>query len=183
MSEHSEPPSYDDGRRTGWAELPTGGTVKLASPAARFGARMFDLFVLLVINSVVWLSSFDWDAFSDQIESESPDFSSTAPEAWVLWVLVLIWFFYETGSVALWGRTLGKRIAGIKVVNAESGALPGWGKAIGRWAVPSIPAAIPLQTLWPIGALWWVLCNVSLTWDRVCQGWHDKAAGTLVIKV
>jgi hypothetical protein len=33
-----------------------------------------------------------------------------------------------------------------------------------------------------IGWLWWILCYLSLTWDRVYQGGHDKAAGTLVIK-
>lgn len=181
MSEYSEPPPYDDGRRTGWAELPAGGTVKLASPAARFGARMFDLFVVFVINSVIWLTNVDWNEISGQVQEDTPDFSGIAPGAWVWWVQVLIWFFYETGSVALWGRTLGKRIAGIRVVNAQNGAIPGWGKAIGRWAVPGIPAAQPF--IWPVGALWFILCNVSLTWDRVYQGWHDKAAGTLVIKV
>lgn len=180
MSEYSEPPSEGDGRRTGWAELPAGGTVKLASPAARFGARMFDLFVLFVINMIVWFTSVDWDEVSDEVQQETPDLAALEPGV-IWWVMVLIWFLYETASVALWGRTLGKRIAGIRVVNAQTGAIPGWGKAIGRWAVPGIPAA--QNFIWPIGALWWILCNVSLTWDRVYQGWHDKAAGTLVIKV
>lgn len=179
MSEYSEPPSEGDGRRTGWAELPAGGTVKLASPAARFGARMFDLFVLFVINTIVWAAAVDWDEVSAEFNEETPDLAALEPGT-LWWVQVLIWFVYETGSVALWGRTLGKRIAGIRVVNAQTGAVPGWGKAIGRWAVPGIPAAQPF--IWVIGALWWNLCKVSLTWDRVYQGWHDKAAGTLVIK-
>ena len=34
-----------------------------------------------------------------------------------------------------------------------------------------------------IGALWWnPVQGECLTWDRVYQGWHDKAAGTLVTR-
>jgi hypothetical protein len=42
---------------------------------------------------------------------------------------------YEIVSVALWGRTLGKLVAGTKIVSAETLTTPGWRAAIVRWAV------------------------------------------------
>ena len=180
MSEYRDPSSHDDGRRTGWAELPDGRTVKLASPGARFGARVFDIVLLSVIDIAIFLAAVDWAAFNEEVQEETPDFAGVFPGAGILLVLSAIWIVYDIVPVALWGRTLGKRVVGIKVVSAQSGEVPRWGKAIARWAIPGLPAAIPF-IMW-IGGLWWILCNLSLTWDRVYQGWHDKAAGTLVIK-
>ncbi|WP_423920185.1 RDD family protein [Candidatus Poriferisodalis sp.] len=180
MSEYHPEPMSDGSRRTGWAELGGGETVKLASPAARFGARVFDLLVVLAINTVTLLISIDWDTVLDEAQSATPDFADLGLGPGIWWAWVAVWLVYEVVSVAVWGRTLGKRIVGIKVVHAVSGERPRWGKALLRWLVPSVLAAMPFIP-W-IGELWWVLCQVSLTWDRVYQGWHDKAAGTLVIK-
>lgn len=180
MSEFRDPSSHDDRRRTGWAELPEGGTVKLASPGARFGARVFDVVLLFVVDMAILLAAVDWAAFSDEVQEETPDFTGVFPGTGILLVLAAIWSLYNIIPVALWGRTLGKRVVGIKIVDARSGEAPGWGKAVARWAIAGLPAAIPFL-MW-IGWLWWILCNVSLTWDRVHQGWHDKAARTLVIK-
>lgn len=33
-----------------------------------------------------------------------------------------------------------------------------------------------------IGLPWALLCGASFLWDRKKQGWHDKAAGTLVVR-
>ena len=104
---------------------------------------------------------------------------------------------YEIWPTARWGQTLGKRITGIKVVHAMTGAAPGWGKSMGRWALPALPNVILYVTVYVIPNVilyviplillfcltFLLLCYVSLTWDRVYQGWHDKAAGTLVIRL
>ena len=67
----------------------------------------------------------------------------------------------------------------IKVVRADNGLEPGWGKSIGRWIIPAALGFIPF-----VG---WILYAAGLPlpdlWDKARQGWHDKAAGTLVIKV
>ena len=85
---------------------------------------------------------------------------------------------YEVTMIALKGQTLGKMATSIKVVRADNGLLPGWGKSIGRWIIPIILLFVPL-----LGWVLFLLVYVSLTWDKVRQGWHDKAAGTLVVKV
>ena len=50
-------------------------------------------------------------------------------------------------------------------------------KSIGRWIIPAVVAFIPA-----IGGLLSLLVYISLLWDSARQGWHDKAAGTLVVK-
>ena len=69
MSERQPEPTSDGPRRTGWAELGGGETVRLASPVARFGARVFDLLVVVAINTVVLLISIAWDTVLDEAES------------------------------------------------------------------------------------------------------------------
>ena len=85
---------------------------------------------------------------------------------------------YEVTMIALKGQTLGKMAASIKVIRADNGLLPGWGKSIGRWIIPIILLFVPF-----IGVILSLLVYVSLTWDKARQGWHDKAGGTLVVKV
>ena len=161
--------SEPSGRRTGWAELTSGETVQLAGPAARLGARVLDIIILVlaafIITPIFFGSLFD----------AGGSFESSLL-GWAL-LMVTTSFAYEVIQIAVWGQTLGKRVTGVRVVNAAHGGLPGWGKAIGRWGVPSIISLIPF-----VGWILSILCYVSLTWDRVYQGWHDKAAGTLVIK-
>ena len=164
MSDNGEPASYDGSQRTGWAELGSGETVELARPIRRLGARILDVIVVAVIGVVLVI------VFGGVDDSGTGTFAS-------LLLGLVIGIGYEVSQVAVWGQTIGKRMAGIKVINAAHGGVPGWGKATGRWAIPGLVALIPI-----IGPLLSLLCYLSLTWDRVYQGWHDKVAGTLVIK-
>ena len=164
MSDNGEPASYDGSQRTGWAELGSGETVELARPIRRLGARILDFIVVAVIGVVLVI------VFGGVDDSGTGTFAS-------LLLGLVIGIGYEVSQVAVWGQTIGKRMAGIKVINAAHGGVPGWGKATGRWAIPGLVALIPI-----IGPLLSLLCYLSLTWDRVYQGWHDKVAGTLVIK-
>ena len=164
MSDNGEPASYDGSQRTGWAELGSGETVELARPIRRLGARILDVIVVAVIGVVLVI------VFGGVDDSGMGTVTS-------LLLGLVIGIGYEVSQVAVWGQTIGKRMAGIKVINAAHGGIPGWGKATGRWAIPGLVALIPI-----IGPLLSLLCYVSLTWDRVYQGWHDKVAGTLVIK-
>ena len=162
-------PAGFSGQRTGWAELWSGETVQLAGPLARLGARVLDIIILIAAYVVIGLVFVGGAVVSGDTSGVS------LLGATVL--ILMIGLGYEVIQIAVWGQTLGKRVAGVRVVNAAHGGLPGWGKAIGRWAVPSIISLIPI-----IGVILSILCYASLTWDRVYQGWHDKAAGTLVVK-
>ena len=179
MSNNNQPSADNGGLPSGWAELETGGNVELARPLSRLGARIIDWFIQAVPVTVfvIWALA-TLDLFFGT--------GSDAPR--LLGVLGAIWLFgYEFVQIAVWGKTIGKRIVGIKVIDAAHGGVPGWGKSIGRWIVPFLPAVIsilPLGSLLQIIAgLFALLCYISLTWDRGFQGWHDKAVRTLVVRV
>ncbi len=160
MSDNGEPLSYDGSRRTGWAELGSGETVELAPPLRRLAARILDAIVTGILLVTLLIVS-----------------GTGVSTVGAMLLGLVVGISYEVPQVAVWGQTIGKRMTGIRVINAAHGGTPGGGKATGRWAIPGLVGLIPV-----VGWLLALLCYVSLTWDRVYQGWHDKAAGTLVIK-
>ncbi len=82
--------------------------------------------------------------------------------------IVLTYFIIPTG---IFGRTLGKWVAGISVVD-EEGNKPGVATAIPREVVGRFVATITFG----IGIIW-------VIFDKHHQGWHDKMAGTYVVVV
>ena len=80
----------------------------------------------------------------------------------------LAYFILPTG---IWGRTIGKWVAGIQVVDDE-GNKPGVALAIPREMVGRFVATITFG----IGLIW-------VIFDEKHQGWHDKMAGTYVVVV
>jgi uncharacterized RDD family membrane protein YckC len=69
------------------------------------------------------------------------------------------------------GATVGKQVMGLKVVMADGGGLVSAGTGILRY-IGYIISGIPLF----LGYLWAI-------WDPKHEAWHDKIAGTKVIKV
>jgi len=67
------------------------------------------------------------------------------------------------------GGTFGKRISGLAVVD-EAGNPPGLARGLVRYLV-SIVSAVAVY----VGYLWMI-------WDGKKQTWHDKAAGTYVVR-
>jgi uncharacterized RDD family membrane protein YckC len=96
-------------------------------------------------------------------------------------------FLYEAVQLALWGRTLGKRFAGIEVVTAlpaaEAGAHPGVLHCALRAAVYSLPIAVrPVPVLGVLASVFWVVNAGVLFEGTRRQAVHDRLAGTLVVK-
>ena len=91
------------------------------------------------------------------------------PELEILTFILFV--FYQLVSTALWGQTLGKMFVGIRVVRPGQ-ALPGWGTAFQREVIGKIISAVPFG--W--GFLW-------INRDRWGQGYHDKVAGTYVVRL
>ena len=90
----------------------------------------------------------------------------------------LLLFAYDWVQHGLWGRTLGKRALGTKVVSASDRSKVSGGAAGGRAAVFALPPIVPL-----VGGLFALLNELWLLWDRQRQCLHDKAAKTVVVKV
>lgn len=68
------------------------------------------------------------------------------------------------------GQSFGKRFIGIRIVRVD-GSRPGYRTAVLRHLI-----GYPLSILCGGLGIWWAL------WDERQQGWHDKLAGTLVVK-
>ncbi len=84
------------------------------------------------------------------------------------WLVGLVYYSYFEGST---GQTPGKRLLGIRVVDAgaSDGRPIGYGRAAIRFLMSVISGLALL-----IGYLW-------MLWDREKQTWHDKVASAYVV--
>jgi uncharacterized RDD family membrane protein YckC len=81
----------------------------------------------------------------------------------------IAYFGYLEGSSS--GQTLGKRVAGIRVIDYATGGSIGYGRAVVRYF------ARILSTLPCLLGYFWML------WDKEKQTWHDKIIGDVVVPV
>ncbi|GGW30089.1 RDD family protein [Streptomyces xantholiticus] len=89
----------------------------------------------------------------------------------VLGALLVLGVLYESLPTAKWGRTLGKKLCGVKVLDIETHEPPVFGAALRRWLLYSVLGVLVVGVL---NVLW---CLFDRPW-RQC--WHDKAAHTFV---
>jgi uncharacterized RDD family membrane protein YckC len=121
-------------------------------------AFLIDWLIVAVITAPVIVVAFGADYFS----------LDPARRAWDTLLLLLV----GVAVVGFWrycGATPGKLAAGVKVVDARTGARPNTGRLVLRFLCYFV-SALPLY----LGFLW-------IAFDRRKQGWHDKIAGTVVI--
>ena len=106
-------------------------------------------------------------ALSGSLHALAPTPSRGPADVIVSWVLPAV------AIIAFWiarQATPGKMLIGARIVDAESGALLTRRQAIGRYLGYYV-------SLFAFGlGFFWV------GWDRRKQGWHDKLAGTVVIR-
>ena len=90
-----------------------------------------------------------------------------------IWDLLLNYILPAVAVVLFWiykSATPGKMVLKLRIVDARTGGKPSVGQLVGRYLAYYI-SIIPLM----LGIIW-----VGI--DKRKQGWHDKLAGTLVIK-
>ena len=86
---------------------------------------------------------------------------------------LLNWVFPSIATVAFWiakGATPGKMALGVRIVDAADGGIPDAAQFIGRF-VASFLSLFALG----LGYFW-------IAVDPRKQGWHDKLAGTVVVR-
>ncbi|MFI0352360.1 RDD family protein [Actinomadura sp. 9N407] len=148
----------------------------MAEPAQRLVARIVDT---LVVGLPVML------AVRETVPPTDVDI--VAPPAVAGFLLL-----YEWIQLALWGRTLGKRFAGIEVVSQRaaegvSGGLdvsrPGAGRSLLRTALYALPIGVrPVPVFGLIAGLFWVGNAAMMYEGGRRQALHDRLAGTIVVK-
>lgn len=161
--EDGEVPLDDEGR-------PLRGTGSLAPVWQRAIARLVDVFI--IFNVAGFLAYVIVRPAEDDT-----GLLTTVAFAGVFWVIAGV---YEAGMVAWKGQTLGKLLLRIEVVRRTDGARPTPGEAAVRYAVPTVWLLLPLPL---IGQLLWMIVYLSAIPNTRRQGWHDKAASTLVVVV
>ncbi len=149
-------------------------TLVLAGPGQRIGARLLDSLPIFVISIVAALAL--------------PAFRNHANTAkMVVGILILAYLVYQVVLMTKYGQTFGKKMLGIRVVNAN-GDNPGFVKYVlvrefGYNLIVSILGMIPiLGGLISIGAL---IANIVLLFmvERDRRVLWDLLADTYVVKV
>lgn len=149
----------------------------------RLAARLVDSAVLGAVVSAAAVPL--WAKAADHIDTkvEQAKQSGRTVTVWlldgttgtylgiVLAVLLVAGVLLEALPTARWGRTLGKKLCGVRVLDIESHDTPAFGAALRRWLVYGVLGVLGAGVL---GVLW---CLFDRPW-RQC--WHDKAARTFV---
>ena len=155
-----------------------------AGMGRRLGARLIDGVLVGVVYAVISATVLAGAAGTGVFDRADPSSDEiTAAQAGViaslltlLAVLAVITLLYEVTLIALKGATLGKMAVKIRVVRTDDGRAPGWGPSVIRWVIPQAGGLFC-----GIGQL---LVYLSPLFDGTGrqQGWHDKAASTIVVK-
>ena len=129
----------------------------------RVGASLIDTVVVVLATAPLLLWFYGWDYFvspSQGMFAGSADF-------------VITWIFPAAAAIIFWRTrqaTPGKMVFSARVVDARTGATLTLSQSIIRY-VGYFVSTIPFG----LGLVW-------VAFDAKKQGWHDKIAGTVVIR-
>jgi uncharacterized RDD family membrane protein YckC len=128
----------------------------------RTWASIIDTFLLILITFPLLVSIYGWSYFD-----ESTDLIAGPADFLISWVLpavaVIVFWIYKQA-------TPGKMAVSATIVDATTGKPASTAQLVGRYFAYFV-SVIPLC----LGIFW-------VAFDKRKQGWHDKLAGTVVIK-
>ena len=136
--------------------------VEYAGFWVRVGAALIDTLIVVALTFPLLIWIYGWSYFS----GETTFFAGPAD-------FLISWVAPATAIIAFWlylQATPGKLALSLRVVDATTGNTLSIGQSIGRY-LGYFVSIIPLC----LGLIW-------VGFDRRKQGWHDKLAGTVVIR-
>ncbi len=160
------------------------------APLAEFGDRLLAyLLDTLILTAVLFIPMLLFmvlvffvpylDAVDAQSHGEIPNFAPfmltfVAGFFGILGMNLLVTYLYQVTYQLRKGQTVGKRVLRLKIVDATTGEPMGVSAARKRWGIQVLlgfagPGAY-IDGLWQL-------------WDQQKQTLHDKAAGTVVVRV
>lgn len=179
----------------GFVNIPYLGTVQVASMGQRFLARLLDGLVATIVLAIAMFAGlagamgiahkvksctgyeYGSAAYNQCLHDQTAASSGALATALGFMAAFAIFaLLYEWLMISFVGATLGKMALGLKVVKESTGQPPGLGAGFVRYIIPIVGVFLCY-----IGAL---LVYLSPFFDSSGkrQGWHDRAAGTVVIK-
>ncbi len=128
----------------------------------RFWASVIDSILVSIIVTPLLLAVFGWDYFTSLRSTPHGPLDFTL--SWGLpTVAIILFWVYKSASP-------GKMLFSVHIVDAKTGGEPSTTQCIVRYLGYFLSAA-PLG----LGFLW-------IGFDQRKQGWHDKLAGTVVVR-
>jgi len=146
------------------ADVPTTGEIRYVGFWARVGAALIDTVLIIAVTYPLLIAAYGWAYFDE--ESKTGFFAGPTD-------IFLNWIVPALVSIGFWltkQATPGKMVVSAKVVDAKTGATLSVGQSIGRY-LGYFLSLLPLG----LGFIW-------VAFDARKQGWHDKLAGTVVIR-
>ena len=130
---------------------------------ARTGATLIDTVLVALISWPVLVAIYGWEYF----DAEVTGFIAGPADFLVTWVLpsfaiVIFWIVKQA--------TPGKMAVSARIVDAVTGKPASAAQLVGRY-LAYLVSTIPLC----LGFIW-------VAFDKRKQGWHDKLAGTVVVR-
>lgn len=167
----------------------TGGEeVPLAAWGQRAVARIIDWVIESLISApfVLWALWPSFTRFVDAVPRDGSEVPQAVAQRFVDDVLaatftltvisVVVTFVYQVPQNVFFGRTIGKRVLGIRIRLLAADRNPGWLSASVRWGTYTA-GVIALSSLFAIVDYLWPL------WDKPWrQALHDKTARTIVVR-
>ena len=130
----------------------------------RVWASIIDTILIMLVTFPLLISVYGTDYFDSDISS----FIAGPADFFISWVFpaiaVIVFWIYKSA-------TPGKMAISAKIVDAQTGEKASTGQLIGRYFGYYI-STIPLG----LGIIW-------VAFDKRKQGWHDKLAGTVVVRM
>ncbi len=151
------------------ASAPKERLTSQGKPIASFSRRVAGSFIDSSINLVAGFG-LSLVLYALILPSNYTRDELNAAEVKVRVVLVLALTVYVLIANS-YGRTLGKLFVGIRVIHDKSGAAPGLRIGLARYLVSILSSLV------------FGLGYISAAWNSEGKTWHDRAAGTSVVRV
>ena len=129
----------------------------------RVGASLIDTILLALVTTPLLVAIYGWAGLDYGYAVCSTGFVDILV-TWILPVVAVIWFWVKKQA------TPGKLLLSLRVVDAKTGRSLTVGQSVARY-LGYIVSTIPFG----LGLLW-------VGFDSKKQGWHDKIAGTVVVR-
>ena len=157
----------------------------------RVGGAAIDVLVLLVlaggISSLLTTVTPGTAQVRIGADGARTVLAGTQQMTWLpMLVFVILTALYVVPLMAVFGRTLGGVLVGIKCVRSDTGAVPGWGVSIRRWLLLYGIAGVVGFAPYVGGFAWLITLVVGLSplWDASgrLRGYADRFAGDIVVR-